>query len=128
MRTIVNDNRPVNLDISTIHLPITAIVSILTRISGVALFVAAALMLYLLDMSLAGEAGFNDAKQLMTSPLAKVVLWLILVAVIYHSLSGIKHVIGDFGVGETLEGGVFGSKLVIALAVVISLLAGVWIW
>jgi succinate dehydrogenase / fumarate reductase cytochrome b subunit len=34
----------------------------------------------------------------------------------------------DFGIGETLEGGVLGSKIVIAISVALILVAGVWIW
>ena len=124
----MNDKRPVNLDISTIHLPITAIVSILTRISGVVLFVATAIMLWLLDTSLASESGFQQVGEIMGSPPVKFVVWLILVAVIYHALAGLKHIVADFGYGETLEGGVAGARLVIVLAVLLSILAGVWIW
>ncbi len=85
-------------------------------------------MLYLLDMSLSGPAGFADAQQLMTTPLAKLVIWGILSVAIYHSLSGIKHLFGDFGYGETLEGGVLGSRIIIGLSLVLIAAVGVWIW
>ncbi|OYT76073.1 MAG: succinate dehydrogenase, cytochrome b556 subunit, partial [Pseudomonas sp. PGPPP1] len=32
------------------------------------------------------------------------------------------------GIGETLEGGRLGSKIIIAISVVLIVLAGVWIW
>lgn len=124
----MNDTRPVNLDLSTIKLPITAITSILTRISGVINFVSVGIMLYLLDMSLSGPAGFADAKALLTSPFVKFIVWGILSVSIYHSLAGLKHLVGDFGYGETLEGGVLGSRIIIVLSVVLIALAGVWIW
>jgi len=124
----VNDTRPVNLDLSTIRLPITAITSILTRVSGVINFVAAGIMLYLLDMSLSGPDGFADARALLSMPLAKLVIWGILSVAIYHALAGIKHLFGDFGYGESLEGGVLGSRIIIGLSVVLIALTGVWIW
>ena len=124
----MNDTRPVNLDLSTIRLPITAITSILTRISGVINFVSAGIMLYLLDMSLSGPEGFGQARDILGSPFAKLVIWGILSVSIYHALSGIKHLFGDFGYGETLEGGVLGSRIIIALSIVLIALAGVWIW
>ena len=124
----MKDNRPVNLDLPTIHFPITAIVSILTRISGVALFIAAAIMLWLLDLSLESEAGFAEAQQLLSLPVVKLLIWAILAAVIYHALAGLKHIIADFGYGESLEGGVLGARLVIGLSVILIALAGVWIW
>ncbi len=124
----MNDTRPVNLDLGTIKLPITAITSILTRISGVINFVSAGIMLYLLDMSLSGPEGFADVKALLASPFVKLIVWGILSVSIYHGLAGVKHLFGDFGYGETLEGGVLGSRIIIVLSVVLIALAGLWIW
>jgi succinate dehydrogenase / fumarate reductase cytochrome b subunit len=79
-------------------------------------------------MSLAGPAGFAEAKELLGTPLAKIVIWAILSVAIYHALAGIKHLFGDFGYGETLEGGVLGSRIIIVLSVILIALAGAWIW
>jgi succinate dehydrogenase / fumarate reductase cytochrome b subunit len=124
----VNSQRPVNLDLRTIKLPVTAYTSILHRISGVILFVGIAIMLYAMDKSLASEEGFGEVKAYMTSPLAKLIIWGLLSALLYHLVAGIRHLIMDSGVGETLEGGKLGSKIVIAVSVILILLAGVWIW
>ena len=124
----MKDTRPVNLDLSTIRLPITAITSILTRISGVINFVSVAIMLWLLGLSLSGPEGFAAARDLLQTPLLKLVVWGILSVAIYHALSGIKHLFGDFGYGESLEGGVLGSRLIIVLSVILIALTGVWIW
>ncbi|KIQ29372.1 succinate dehydrogenase, cytochrome b556 subunit [Pseudomonas floridensis] len=124
----MNSQRPVNLDLRTIKLPVTAYTSILHRISGVILFVGIAIMLYAMDKSLASEEGFGEVKACLTSPLAKLVIWGLLSALLYHLVAGIRHLIMDTGVGETLEGGKLGSKIVIAVSVVLILLAGVWIW
>lgn len=124
----MNSLRPVNLDLRTIKLPVTAYTSILHRISGVILFVGIAIMLYAMDKSLASEEGFGEVKACLTSPLAKLIIWGLLSALLYHMVAGIRHLIMDTGVGETLEGGKLGSKIVIAVSVVLILLAGVWIW
>ena len=124
----MNDTRPVNLDLNTIRFPITAITSILTRVSGVINFGAVAIMLWLLDMSLSGPDGFAAAQEVLAAPLAKFIIWGILSVSIYHALAGIKHLFGDFGYGETLEGGVLGSRIIIALSIVLILLAGAWVW
>ncbi|MDU8502753.1 succinate dehydrogenase, cytochrome b556 subunit [Pseudomonas syringae] len=124
----MNSQRPVNLDLRTIKLPVTAYTSILHRISGVILFVGIAIMLYAMDKSLASEEGFGEVKACLTSPLAKLIIWGLLSALLYHLVAGIRHLIMDTGVGETLEGGKLGSKIVIAVSVVLILLAGVWIW
>ncbi|KPY62994.1 Succinate dehydrogenase, cytochrome subunit [Pseudomonas syringae pv. spinaceae] len=124
----MNSQRPVNLDLRTIKLPVTAYTSILHRISGVILFVGIAIMLYAMDKSLASEEGFGEVKACLTSPLAKLIIWGLLSALLYHMVAGIRHLIMDTGVGETLEGSKLGSKIVIAVSVVLILLAGVWIW
>ncbi|MEG5263602.1 succinate dehydrogenase, cytochrome b556 subunit [Pseudomonas sp. JDS28PS106] len=128
MKKAVKSQRPVNLDLRTIKLPVTAYTSILHRISGVILFVGIAIMLYAMDKSLASEEGFGDVKAYLTSPLAKLVIWGLLSALLYHLVAGVRHLIMDTGIGETLEGGKLGSKIVIAVSVVMIILAGVWIW
>jgi succinate dehydrogenase / fumarate reductase cytochrome b subunit len=124
----VQDKRPVNLDLSTIRLPITAYSSILHRISGILIFGGVAVLLWALQQSLAGEESFNQLKECLSGAFAKLVIWAILSGVIYHFLAGIKHLIMDMGIGETLEGGKKLSLAVLALSAVGILLAGVWIW
>jgi|TARA_R100001039_G_C1759061_1_gene57003 succinate dehydrogenase / fumarate reductase cytochrome b subunit len=124
----VNDKRPVNLDLSTIKFPVTAIASITHRVTGVAIFLALPILLWMLDRSLASPESFADLKELMTSPLVKLVVWAILAVLLYHLVAGIRHLVMDAGVGETLEGGQRGAKLVFIISVVLILLVGGWIW
>ncbi len=124
----VNKNRPVNLDISTFSLPITAYVSILHRVSGVILFGVVALLLWALGTSLSSENGFESVKEVFSSPIVKLIMWASLAALAYHLVAGVRHLFMDAGIGETLEGGKAGAKVVIALAIVLILLAGVWVW
>ncbi|WP_133126044.1 succinate dehydrogenase, cytochrome b556 subunit [Pseudohalioglobus lutimaris] len=124
----MKDNRPVNLDIGTMRLPITAWASITHRATGVALFVGMAVLLWLLDGSLSGPEGFAAVQECLDSVLAKLIIWGVVSALIYHALAGVKHLIMDFGIGETMEGGVLGARIVIALSVVLILIAGIWIW
>ena len=124
----MKDNRPVNLDIGTIRLPITALVSITHRVTGVILVVSSFLLLWALDMSLAGPQSFAALAGALDNVLVKFALWGICVALIYHSLAGVKHLIMDFGIGETMEGGVLLARMVIVLTVIGAALAGVAVW
>lgn len=124
----MKDNRPVNLDISTIKLPLTAYTSILHRISGVAIFVGMAVLLCLLESSLESAESFAETKEAMSGFLVKGIVWLIVCGLIYHTMAGIKHLIMDLGIGETLEGGKRGSIIVLAGSAILMLLAGVWLW
>jgi succinate dehydrogenase / fumarate reductase cytochrome b subunit len=124
----VTDKRPVNLDIGTIKLPITAYVSILHRVSGVALIGAVGILLGLLAYSLKSAEDFAAVQACIASVPMKLLLWAVLAAFIYHMFAGIKHLIMDMGIGETLEGGKRGAMLVIVFAAISILLAGVWVW
>jgi succinate dehydrogenase / fumarate reductase cytochrome b subunit len=124
----VKDNRPVNLDLTKFSFPLPALTSIVHRVTGVALFVGMAFLLYALDLSLASPEGFNSVKECLDTFIAKFVIWGIVSALLYHLVAGIKHLLMDAGIGETLEGGVLGAKLTIVISVVLIVLAGVWIW
>ncbi|MBC3412120.1 MULTISPECIES: succinate dehydrogenase, cytochrome b556 subunit [Pseudomonas] len=128
MKKAVKSQRPVNLDLRTIKLPITGVTSFLHRVSGIILFLGLAIMLYALSKSLESAEGFGEVKACLTSPLAKFIAWGLLSALLYHLVAGVRHLIMDMGVGETLEGGRLGSKIIIAVSVVVIVLAGVWIW
>ena len=124
----VKDQRPRNLDFSTLRLPLAAIASILHRISGVFIFAGVAVLLYLLGESLSSEAGFSQVGQWMDTPVVKLVVWAVLAGLLYHLVAGIKHLLMDMGYGETLEGSQLSAKLVIIVSAIAIILAGVWLW
>lgn len=123
----MNKQRPVNLDLSTIKFPITAIVSITHRITGVALLGGILVLMWMLDASLTSEESFNELRELMANPLAKVVLWGVLAALSYHLVMGIRHMFMDVGIGESLRGGQTGAKLALTVAIVLILAAAGWL-
>ena len=124
----VKDTRPVNLDITTFKFPLPAITSILHRISGVALFIATAILLYLLQLSLSSEQGFSEAVTIMDGTLMKIVLWAITTGLFYHLIAGVKHLLMDLGWGETKQGAHLSAQITLGLAVLAAALAGAWIW
>lgn len=126
--SVVNKERPVNLDIGTFKLPITSYVSIMHRASGVFLFAGTGLLLWMLAASLQSPQRFAELQEILASGGVKFVIWLVLAALIYHSVAGVRHLIMDLGVGESLEGGVLGAKLTLAISVILALLAGAWVW
>jgi len=124
----LNKKRPVNLDIGTIQLPVTAYVSILHRVSGVVLFAVVGLFLWILDSSLSSEESFNSIKEFTNIFVVQIIIWLSLAALIYHLVAGLRHLVMDYGYGETLSGGILGAKLVLISSIILMLMAGFWLW
>lgn len=123
----MNKNRPVNLDFSTIKLPITAYVSIAHRISGVVLLGGVLLLFWMFDLSLRSESGFQELQQVLTQIWVKLALWLVLTALAFHFWMGIRHLIMDLGFGESLHGGRISAQLSLALFVLSSVAAAGWV-
>tara|TARA_Y100000766_G_C18772642_1_gene539094 strand:- start:360 stop:734 length:375 start_codon:yes stop_codon:yes gene_type:complete len=124
----VDIKRPINLDITTIKFPLAAIASILHRITGVVLFLGMSIFLYLLQLSLKSEAGFTSALELFNRTSVKLIIWALIICVAYHLIAGLKHLLLDFGLGETKVAAEHGAKILLASLVLISVLAGVWLW
>ena len=128
MRPTSKDTRPVNLDLGTIELPVTAYASITHRVTGVLMFFSSFLMLWALDASLQSEASFDGLAKVMSSAPAKGIAWVIATVLPYPALAGIKHLVMDAGVGETLRGGVIGARVVFLLAALSAVVWGALIW
>ncbi|HBN16017.1 succinate dehydrogenase, cytochrome b556 subunit [Pseudohongiella sp. SYSU M77423] len=124
----MKDNRPVNLDLTKFRFPLPAITSILHRISGVLIFVGTAVLLWMLSESLASAQGFGRIAELLTAPHAKFIVWVILSGLLYHLIAGIRHLLMDVGIGETLQGGRQGAVMIVVFSVISIVLAGVWVW
>ena len=92
------------------------------------MFLSSFLMLWALDQSLASEASFNAVVAVLSSPVAKLISWGIASVLTYHALAGIKHLIMDAGIGETMRGGVVGARIVFMLAAAAAALWGALIW
>ncbi|EIC84474.1 succinate dehydrogenase cytochrome b556 subunit [Serratia sp. M24T3] len=128
MGKTVKKQRPVNLDLQTIRFPVTAIASILHRVSGVITFVAVGILLWLLGTSLSSPEGFAHAAAIMNSFFVKFIFWGILTALAYHVCGGIRHLLMDFGViEESLAVGKLSAYIAIGITVLLSILAAVFV-
>ncbi len=92
------------------------------------MFFSSFLLLWALDRSLASENSFNEMVVVLSSPVAKSICWAIASILTYHALAGIKHLIMDAGIGETMRGGVVGARAVFLLAAASAVVWGLLIW
>ena len=124
------NSRPINVgigDLMGFAWPITAIASITHRVAGVVLFIGIGFALFALEVSLTDELAFGSLKAMITSPLGKLITWGLLSALAYHFVAGIKHLIMDTGVGETLEGVILAARVTSFFAAILVVLAAIWV-
>ena len=95
---------PVYLNLFRIRFPAGAITSIAHRMSGVFLFLSLPLLVYLLDLSLQGPAGFEHAREWLQCGWIKAGSVAIAWSLLHHLLAGIRFLLIDIEVGVTLPG------------------------
>jgi succinate dehydrogenase / fumarate reductase cytochrome b subunit len=125
---VKHDKRPVNLALTTLRFPITAIISILHRVSGLLLFLSLPFVLYLFQQSLASIEDFDSLQDCFQSVILRLVVWVVLSALWYHLIAGIRHLLMDWGVGESKTGGRIGARIVLVFSMAAILLTGIWLW
>lgn len=118
----VSDNRPFFLNLLQIHLPVTGFVSFLHRISGLLLFMAIPLSVYLFDLSLQGSAGFERAASLLAHPVMQLLSLLLLWSLLHHLFAGIRFLLTDLDIGLDKPQAVRSAWAVFVLEVIVLLL------
>ena len=119
---------PIFLNLLKIQLPIAGVSSILHRISAVGIFVLLLPFSVVLVLASNSEEGFSTASYLLSFNSIKVLLVLLLTGFTYHYISGIRHLVMDFGYWQTLNAGKISAILTIALSGLISLILLVVVW
>ena len=121
-------NPPIFLNLLKIQLPIAGVSSILHRISAVGIFVLLLPFSVVLVLASNSEEGFSTASYLLSFNSIKVLLVLLLTGLTYHYISGIRHLVMDFGYWQTLNAGKISAILTIVLSGLISLILLVVVW
>ena len=120
----MKQNRPKNLDLTKIKLPITAQVSILHRISGVLLFLSIPFFIYLLQLSLSNEQGYAEAVALVDNLFVKLILFVLLWALMHHLLAGIRFLLIDVDIGVKIDAARKSAKHAIISGIVSAVILG----
>lgn len=127
--TAANKPRPKYLNLVEIRLPLPGWVSILHRISGALLvFPFAAWLLYLLDVSLASEAGFKAALDYLELPLVKLGMLVFIWAFCHHFCAGIRYLLLDLNKGIELRPARVSSVVVLVAGVLLTAYFGAKLW
>jgi succinate dehydrogenase / fumarate reductase cytochrome b subunit len=95
--------------------------------SGVFLFLLIPFALWVLGYSLT-ESGFEQCARYLEMPFTKVMVWLFCIPFCFHLLAGVRHLLSDMHIGDSLQGGRVSSYLTFIVSIIFIILAGIWIW
>ncbi len=115
--------RPVFFDLLRIRFPVTAVVSIGHRISGVVLALFIPVLAYLLQLSLDSAGTFSAVLALFRHPAVRVIVVLFAWALAHHVLAGVRHLLFDVHVGTRLGSARASAWAVFAIELVVVLVA-----
>lgn len=90
-----NIKRPKNLNLFKIRMPVTAVVSILHRVSGIVLFLSIPYVVWLLSQSITSQTGFNYVLNIFSSDYGKLINIILLWAIVHHLFAGIRFLLLD---------------------------------
>ncbi|OAI05685.1 succinate dehydrogenase, cytochrome b556 subunit [Methylomonas methanica] len=89
-------NRPLSPHLQVYRLPLTGLVSITHRMTGVFLSMGLVLFVYVLFAIAVGEGAYGAMQEFMSYWLFKLVYWGFIYALFFHLVHGIRHLIWDF--------------------------------
>ena len=119
--------RPLSPHIQIYRPQITSVLSIVHRITGVALTSGTLFLTWWLVSAAYGPDAFATAQAFLGSIVGHLLLWGFTFAVFYHLANGVRHLLWDFGWGFELPQVRQSGVVMVAFAVVatlITLIAG----
>jgi succinate dehydrogenase / fumarate reductase cytochrome b subunit len=124
----MDNKRPKHLALHHIKLPLAGFVSILHRVSGLILFLALPLLLLMLQYSLRSIETYTQLQSVLAHPLIKLMLLGFLWAFLHHFCAGLRYLAIDLRYISSLAQARNSSKVVMAISLALTVLAGVKLW
>ena len=120
--------RPLSPHLQIYRPQLTSIMSISHRATGAALAAGTLLLCLWLVALAAGDVWYALAATLIGHLIGKFILFGYSVALVYHALNGVRHLIWDYGIALTIPGVYRSGQIVLLLTVVITTLTwAVWL-
>ncbi|MDP1663839.1 MAG: succinate dehydrogenase, cytochrome b556 subunit [Methylobacter sp.] len=99
----INTNRPTSPHLQVYRLPLTGIISITHRMTGVMLTAGLILFVYVISALAGGADSYAAMQEVMNLWLLKLVCWGFVYALFFHLCHGVRHLIWDAGNSFELE-------------------------
>ena len=122
MADVNRGNRPLSPHLQIYRPQMTAVSSIMVRITGIALFLLSFFVVWWLLAAATSEAAFAPIDWLMRSFIGDLVLFGGAWAIWYHMLGRLRHVIWDFGYCLDLETSIKMGQLMFIVATALAFL------
>ena len=120
--------RPLSPHLQIYRPQLTSIMSISHRATGAALAAGTLLLCLWLVALAAGEYWYAVAAMVIGHPIGIFIMFGYSVALVYHALNGVRHLIWDYGIALTIPGVYRSGQIVLLLTVVITTLTwAVWL-
>ena len=117
--------RPLSPHLQVYRPQLTSVMSIMHRASGAVLATGSLLVALWLVALAAGAAVFNPVADGMQHPLGQLVMFGYSLALVYHGLNGIRHLMWDLRVGLEIKQVYQSGYLVLGLTVLVT--AALWL-
>ncbi|MFN3661201.1 succinate dehydrogenase, cytochrome b556 subunit [Yoonia sp.] len=121
MADVNRGNRPLSPHLSIYRPQWTSITSILVRITGNALFVAALLIVWWFVAAATGPEAFAIANGVITSWFGKLIMLGSIWALWYHTLGGLRHLVWDSGRMLDVDKSEMAGQMMVALSVILTI-------
>jgi succinate dehydrogenase / fumarate reductase cytochrome b subunit len=121
MADVNRGNRPLSPHLTIYRPQLTSITSILVRITGNALIVAALMIVWWFVAAATGPEAFAVANGFVTSWFGDLVMFLSVWALWYHTFGGIRHLVWDSGRMLDVEKSELAGQMMIVVSVLMTI-------
>lgn len=92
------------------------------------MFLALPYLIWLLHGVTKSPESFMQIAECLSTVSGKLSLLIVFAAFSFHLIAGLRHILMDFGLGESKQGGRRGAVIVLLLTLVLVILVGRLIW
>lgn len=125
---ITQRKRPVYLDLLRIRLPTVGLMSIGHRISGVLMFFAIPVFLYLLELSVTSAAGYDRVAAIVGSVGFRLLVVVMVWSLVHHFCAGIRYLLLDVDVGVEKTTARQSARAVLVIGIVAAVITFVGVF
>jgi len=116
------NNRPLSPHLQVYKLPLTGIISITHRMTGVVLALGLVLYVFSFFTILQGNEAYLNLQSILDNFLLRIAAWFFIYALFFHLCHGIRHLIWDVGAGFDKDDMDRNALIELALSFVLTLI------